>query len=137
MKRKEKAHQGCEEEVEVVEGAGAEECTMGVWNMVMVGMVGEDMVAEGVAVEGVVVSGDEDVGMVPSQLGTTTMVNMMHHHLLHVAVDVEGEEAVDVVVILEMEQAGEQLLDQVVVGYSVYVSVRRWLPVLGSLWDML
>ena len=37
------------------------------------------------------------------------------------AVDVEGEEAVDVVVILEWtEQAGEPLLDQVGVGYNVY-----------------
>lgn len=52
--------------------------------MVMVGMVDVDMVAEGVAVQGVVVSGDEDEAMVPNRLGTMTMVNMMHHRLLHV-----------------------------------------------------
>jgi hypothetical protein len=52
---------------------------MGVWNMVMVGMVDVAMGTEGVAVHGVVLSGDEDEDMVPNQLGITTMVNMMHH----------------------------------------------------------
>lgn len=47
--------------------------------MVMVGMEDVAMVAEGVAVQGVVLSGDGDEAMVPSRLGTTTMVNMMHH----------------------------------------------------------
>jgi hypothetical protein len=102
MKTKEKAHQECEEEGEVVEGAGveAEECTMGVWNMVMVGMVDVVMVAEGVAVHGVVLSADEDAAMLPSRLGIMTMVNMMHHLLPHVAKVVEGEEVVDVVEML-------------------------------------
>lgn len=50
--------------------------------VVMVGTVDVAMVAEAVAlvVAEVVVSGDEDgEAMVPSQLGTMTMVNMMHH----------------------------------------------------------
>ena len=50
---------------------------MGVWNMVMIGMVGVAMVEEGVAVQGGVLFGDEDEAMVCSQLGTMTMVNMM------------------------------------------------------------
>ncbi|RDX73109.1 hypothetical protein CR513_47325 [Mucuna pruriens] len=112
-----KAHQGYEEEGVVVEGGGAEDFTMGVWNMVMVGILDVAMVEGGVAVEGGVVFGDEDEAMVPSQVGTMTMVNMMRHLSL-VAVGVEGEEAVDV------EGTGEQLLDQVGVGYrrSVFCS---------------
>lgn len=101
----------------VVEGAGLEEFTMGVWNMVMVGMVGVAMVEEGVAVQEGVVFGEGDEAMVPSPLGIMTMVNMTRH-LPHVAVDVEGEEAVDV------EGTGDLLLDQVGVGYHVYVKLE-------------
>ncbi|XLS86116.1 hypothetical protein HN51_036282 [Arachis hypogaea] len=61
MMRKEKAHQGCEEE-DVVEGGGEEEgvkeITMDVWNTVMVGMVAEDEA---------VVYGEEAEALVGSQ----------------------------------------------------------------------
>lgn len=116
MKRKEKVHQ-CKEEGVVVEGAGEEEFTMGVWIMVMVGMVDVAMVEEGVAVQEGVVFGDGDEAMVPSLLATMTTVNMMHHPL-HVAVDVEGEEDVGV------EGTGQLLPDQVGVGYPVYVKLE-------------
>ena len=54
---------------------------MGVWNMVMVGMVDVAMVEEGVVVQGGMLFGDEDEdeAMVCSQLVTMTMVNMMLH----------------------------------------------------------
>lgn len=126
MKRMEKAPQGCEEEGVVVEGAGVEEFTMGVWNMVMVGMVDVAMVEEGVAVEGDVVFGDEDEAMVPSRLGTMIMLNMMRY-LPHVAEAVEGEEAVDV------EGTGVQLLDQMGVGYHVYVKLEDVASLFSSL----